>query len=356
MIQRLTFLVSLVAFVATSGLAQRNADCVAAFEICKKGVYQFASPRGIGNDKIEADMMSCFMRGDNMGQAEENSTWIKFEVAENGNLNFTITPYEPSDDIDFVVFRLPADGNCARKQVVRCMAAGDPEVLVGSSPCLGQTGLRDGETDSSEDAGCSDPGDNAWLAPLGVVKGEKYVLLVSNVTAPRGWSISFGGTCKLMCEKKEEKKPPIAAAKPKKPETPKPTPPKPNPTPPAPPKDPKPAEIKGRKVEVGETVRIKSRTIKIKIWDGQVEDGDIVSVYLDDKLVLSKHYLRLKPYEFELKIPVTGNEHYITLYADDFGKAEPNTATISINDGQSVQTIDLKAGRNKQESIKLKIE
>jgi hypothetical protein len=328
--------------------AQNNADCLAAFDLCKKDLYQFATPRGIGRDVIEADMMSCFIGGDNNGQAEENSTWIKFEIAESGSLAFTITPYVKSDDIDFVVYRLPADGNCSRKQVVRCMAAGDSPQLYGSSPCLGQTGLREGETDSSENAGCNDQGDNTWLAPLNVVKGERYVLLVSNVTAPHGWSINFTGTCKLPCDKK--KKP--------KPDPPKPKP-KPNPTPPVvvkPVPDPKPAEIKGRKVEVGETVVVKSRTLKIKLWDGQVEDGDIVSVYVDNQSVLTRHYLRSKPYEFEIKIPDNGNTHYITIYADDFGKAEPNTANITIFDGRTEQTIDLVAGRQKQESIKVVVE
>jgi hypothetical protein len=341
----LSFLLLLLANIH----AQSNADCGAAFDVCKKGLYQFATPRGIGKDVIEADMMSCFIGGDNNGQAEENSTWIKFEIAETGSLAFTITPYVQSDDIDFVVFRLPANGDCNKKMVVRCMAAGDAPYNAALSNCLGQTGLRDGELDSSENAGCGDQGDNAWLAPLKAVKGEKYVLLVSNVTAPHGWSINFTGTCKLPCDKDKQNKPKPAPPKP----------PKPTPTPPvvakSPPVDPKPAQIKGRKVEIGETVKVKTRTVKIKIWDSQVEDGDIVSVYLDSKPVLTRHYLRLKAHEFELKIP-EGNTHYITVYADDFGKAEPNTATISINDGYSEQTIDLVAGRQQQESIKIVIE
>ena len=48
-----------------------------------------------------------------------------------------------------------------------------------------------------------------------------------------------------------------------------------------------------------------------------------------------------------------GKEHYLTVFADDFGKAEPNTAMILINDGVREQTIDLVAGRSKQESVKI---
>lgn len=327
-------------------LGQANADCWKAKEICKKQVYHIDQAGGEGDSNQEADFTSCFMNGDNFGQAEENSTWIRFEIKKSGSLSFAITPHRLDDDIDFVVFKLPPDGDCRYKQIVRCMAAGDLADNALSSPCMGETGLREGETDSSEDAGCADPGDNTWLAPLRVVAGEKYVILVSNVsTRGPGFSIRFSGTAMLPCD--EEKKP-VATAPPVKKTPPPPPPPTPKPAPVAAP----PAQIGGRDVEVNETIKVKSRKVKIKIWDSQVEDGDIISIYLDDKKVLDHQYLRTKPYEFEIELP-PGNEHYLTVFADDFGKAEPNTAMVIINDGVHEQTIDMVAGRKKQESVKI---
>lgn len=327
--------------------AQSNADCWNAKEICKKQVYHIDVAGGEGADNREADFTPCFMNGENFGQAEENSTWIRFEIKQSGSLAFAITPHRLDDDIDFVVYKLPANGDCAYKQIVRCMAAGDSKANALASPCMGETGLREGESDTSEDAGCADAGDNTWLAPLRVTAGEKYVLLVSNVsTRGPGFTIRFSGSAKLPCD--EEPKP--VAAKPKP--TPKTTPPPPPPPPPVAEKSAKPDTIGGRAVEVNETVKVKSRKVKIKIWDSQVEDGDIVSVFLNDKKVLDQHYLRLKPYEFEIELP-PGKEHYLTVYADSFGKAEPNTAMVIINDGTREQTIDLVAGRKKQESVKI---
>lgn len=63
-------------------------------------------------------------------------------------------------------------------------------------------------------------------------------------------------------------------------------------------------------------------------------------------------YLLLKPQEFEIDLP-PGKEHYLTVFADDFGKAEPNTAMVLISDGVREQTIDLVAGRRTQESVKI---
>lgn len=341
-------LTALLLFISFTWIlqAQNHADCTTAMDICKKQVYHIDQTGGEGRDDTEADFIACFMNSENFGNAEENSTWIKFEIAKSGTLTFAITPHRLDDDIDFVVFKLPANGDCNSRQIVRCMAAGDSPENAFSSRCMGETGLRLGEKDTSEDAGCNDTLDNAWLAPLRVVEKEKYVILISNVTSRGpGFSIRFGGSAKLPCdeEKKPEKKP--VAKKPK---------PAPKPSAPKLPlaRSAKPDSIGGRAVEVGETVQVKNRKIKIKLWDSQIEDGDIISVYLNDNKVIDRVYLRLKPQEFEIELP-PGKEHYLTVYADDFGKAEPNTAMVSVFDGVREQTIDLVAGRKKQESVKI---
>jgi hypothetical protein len=71
--------------------------------------------------------------------------------------------------------------------------------------------------------------------------------------------------------------------------------------------------------------------------------------------VIDRLYLLLKPQEFEIELP-PGKVHYLTVYADDFGKAEPNSAMVLINDGVKEQTIDLVASRSKQESVKIIVE
>jgi hypothetical protein len=331
--------------------AQQHADCATAMEICEKKTYTINRAEGEGANRTEADMMSCFMNSENAGQSEENSTWIKFEIAQDGALTFAITPHRASDDFDWVVFKLAKNGHCDSKKVVRCMAAGDLESEAGRSPCLGETGLRWGETDDSENAGCTDLGDNAWLAPLKVVKGEKYVLLVSNVTSRGpGFHIRFGGTALLPCDK--PKNPPVAK-NPEKPEKkPKPTE---KSTPPAPKlsKAQQPTQIENRNVSVLESpVKVKSRRLKIKVWDSQVEDGDVISLYLNDAKILDRHYLRLKPHSFEIELGDYA-ESYLTIVANEYGKAAINSAAIEINDGNSVQTVKLKSDPQKSESLKI---
>lgn len=186
--------------------AQNYADCDSAYQVCDKNRLHFIGQAGEGANKNEA-VADCFTNAELYGNPEKNSIWIRFDIEEGGTLSFIIIPDTLSDDIDFVVFTLPLTGDCNWKRAIRCMAAGDEQKNYSVSPCMGATGLNELEKDESEDAGCEDKNDNNWLAPLKVKEGEKYVLLVSNVTAPyNGFTIQFGGTATFACEEEEKAK------------------------------------------------------------------------------------------------------------------------------------------------------
>lgn len=189
------FLIGLQYFFTFSSDAQNYGDCDSAYWVGVNYRLHFDGLAGQGHKVDEAGFVDCFMNGENYGQAEVNSIWLKFRIDQPGMLVFSITPDTLTDDYDFVLFRLSENGDCSKKIIVRCMAAGDsPERP--ESPCLGPTGLRFGEKDESEDSGCSARGDNNWLKPLEVTANEQYALLVSNVTSPlNGFEVWFKGSC-----------------------------------------------------------------------------------------------------------------------------------------------------------------
>jgi len=169
-----------------------QSDCPEAAILCDKSPFVVQSVSGFGLDRTELDDATCFFNG-SASNNESNSTWFVWTCSQSGTLEFTLTPLSAPDDLDFVVYRLPNGiGNCAGKEVVRCMASGDN---VFPSPCMGPTGLRPGDSDISEDAGCSNPGDDAWLTPMDMVDGETYALVVNNFTSTgNGFSVQFGGS------------------------------------------------------------------------------------------------------------------------------------------------------------------
>lgn len=170
-----------------------TSDCPKASILCDKSPFVVQSVTGAGQNNLEMEDAACFGNG-SQGIKESNSTWFVWTCSQSGTLEFALTPTNPADDLDFVLYRLPNGiGNCSGKQVVRCMASG--EFDAPNSPCMGPTGLRPGDPDISEDAGCQEAGDNAWLAPFDMIAGETYALAVNNFTSTgNGFSIEFGGT------------------------------------------------------------------------------------------------------------------------------------------------------------------
>ncbi|MCB0528998.1 MAG: gliding motility-associated C-terminal domain-containing protein [Saprospiraceae bacterium] len=171
-----------------------TSDCPQSSILCDKSPFVVQSVTGAGTDNLEMEDATCFFNGV-PGIKESNSTWFVWTCSQSGTLEFTLTPLNGPDDLDFVVYRLPNGiGNCQGKEILRCMASGQSQG-VNSAACLGPTGLRAGDPDISEDAGCSDPGDDAWLKPLDMIAGETYALVVNNFSlSGNGFSVEFGGT------------------------------------------------------------------------------------------------------------------------------------------------------------------
>ncbi|MEO6758054.1 MAG: gliding motility-associated C-terminal domain-containing protein, partial [Saprospiraceae bacterium] len=168
---------------------QLSGDCPTAVVVCDKMPFNVAAVAGPGNDPSELDDAPCF----GGFFAESNTTWYVFTAASTGSLEFTLTPNNASDDLDFVVYRLPnGPGDCANKVVVRCMAAGD---FSANSPCMGPTGLNTSSTAISKPAGCDPVGENNFLAPLNMIAGATYALAVNNFTSSgNGFQVDWGGT------------------------------------------------------------------------------------------------------------------------------------------------------------------
>ncbi len=179
-----------------------NSDCEEGVILCSKESFFVEHLSGAGNNQSELDA-SCMME-------EFASVWYRWTCDISGTLTFTLTPNNAgvsqiTDDLDFTIFELP-DGidDCINKVEVRCMASGANGTVIGGvfvpnpigqwAGCNGVTGLRSGETDVVEFAGCA-PGDDNFVSAVNMVSGESYALIVNNFSQSGfGFSIEFGGT------------------------------------------------------------------------------------------------------------------------------------------------------------------
>jgi hypothetical protein len=93
----------------------------------------------------------------------------------------------------------------------------------------------------------------------------------------------------------------------------------------------------GRKVDVQRILDVRSRNIKIRMWDNGVEDRDILTLYLNGKLMVEKH--RLSKRKSMLEIDLNEKENILIIHADDLGDLPPNTVALSIDDGYGEQLL-----------------
>ncbi len=167
-----------------------SSDCATAVLLCDKSPFTVESIQGAGNDLDEVDPETCM-------REEFASVWYKWTCDNPGPLTFTLTPTNPTDDLDFIVYELPNGvDDCSDKVLLRCMASGEnPEDPFSVwEPCTGPTGLSLASSDTEEQPGCF-PGDDNFVAHINLESGKSYALVVNNFSnTGNGFSITWGGS------------------------------------------------------------------------------------------------------------------------------------------------------------------
>ncbi len=108
----------------------------------------------------------------------------------------------------------------------------------------------------------------------------------------------------------------------------------------------------GRNIKKTKKIIVHSKEIKIRVWDINIEDGDIISVNLNGKWVLDHFQLTNAGSVFEFTLE--NQRSYLVLHAHNLGEIPPNTAGISITDKYGKQETVLRS--NMYESDALLIE
>jgi len=169
---------------APGRFTQENGDCTGAIMITDS-VYRTEHPvRGFGN-KLEikensSDHKQWFER-------EHHTTWYKFRVPVKCNLTLDITPNNPADDIDFIIFEGAIPGICdkiATKQVTPIrsnISRNDPSV---NSRC----GLSKEATEDFVRSGVG----SSYSRSLEVEANQLFYLVIDHQNPPKaGYEIRF---------------------------------------------------------------------------------------------------------------------------------------------------------------------
>lgn len=165
-------------------------DCLGAIPVCQQIYEENRAPVGNGNIVDFAAQGNCTV-------GESHSIWYTFTVNNSGQFGFVLTPNDPNQDYDWILFDI-TNASCEDiyddpSLVVSCNAA-------GGSGCHGATGAT-GDTEFDEQGpNCNNlpPDQNNGYSPFNdlvdVEAGNTYALCIINFSnvSSRGYTLDFG--------------------------------------------------------------------------------------------------------------------------------------------------------------------
>jgi hypothetical protein len=100
-----------------------------------------------------------------------------------------------------------------------------------------------------------------------------------------------------------------------------------------------PGSYRGREVVREGSLVVGCRDVNLDLWDGEFVDGDVVTIVVNDEVVLENYTLAKE----KRVVPVRLRRGYnwVLLYAVNEGSVPPNTASVDVRDCSSTQTLAL---------------
>ena len=120
--------------------------------------------------------------------------------------------------------------------------------------------------------------------------------------------------------------------------------------------EPVPRVIESRVNELVKTIITTAKDVYIKIYDNGTIDNDTVSVYIDNKLVISKQRLTDKAITVKINLDEKTSFHELVMVADNLGEIPPNTSLMIVNAGDQQYEVRITSTEQKNAVIHFKRE
>lgn len=117
-----------------------------------------------------------------------------------------------------------------------------------------------------------------------------------------------------------------------------------------------PKALSTRSNEVIKTITVNTPEIQLNIYDDGAIDNDTVSVYFDNKLVLSKARLTDQPVTVRLHLDESSDSHQLVMVAENLGEIPPNTSLMVVKAGEKRYEVRIVSTEQKNAEIIFKYE
>ncbi len=109
--------------------------------------------------------------------------------------------------------------------------------------------------------------------------------------------------------------------------------------------------LKERENKLATKIYIDSKDVNIEFYDNGEIDNDSISVFLDNKIIIDKQRLSIKPIVLNLHFDEKNTFYELITVAENLGDIPPNTALMVINYGRKRQEVFLTSDDKKNAKV-----
>ncbi len=113
-------------------------------------------------------------------------------------------------------------------------------------------------------------------------------------------------------------------------------------------------KLAARKKEILKTIEINSDSVLIELFDDSIVDGDTVSVFINNTLLLNKVSLTSKGLKQKIYVSNNSEGTLISMYAENEGSIPPNTGLLIIRERGLKQEVRFTSSGKKTAAVLLK--
>jgi len=113
-------------------------------------------------------------------------------------------------------------------------------------------------------------------------------------------------------------------------------------------------KYKARKNILQQEITVHSDSVRVSFFDNGDVDGDSISVFMNDRPILTKQELDTRAITLYVKLDTTKAVNEITMFAENLGKYPPNTALMVIFDGENRNEIYLSSSLTQNATVRIR--
>lgn len=110
-----------------------------------------------------------------------------------------------------------------------------------------------------------------------------------------------------------------------------------------------------RTYQVIKVIEVSQPNIKVDIYDNGQVDGDVVSIYLNEKQLVSSKMLTAQPITLQIKVDENEDVYDLIMYAESLGSIPPNTALMIVTTSTQRYEINISSNEQTSGAIRFKI-